>query len=179
MVNLRDTRLCSTTLSALCFSAFALAGCGGAGGSVVTVPLDGSAVATAAREHAAAGRRLDKRAECNALVRVINAGIVSLEKAPKSESDPTGISDLEAMATSMDKIAAQAGALPLSLPELRKMRDAYQRMARDIAKAEREIAVAAKERDAARRTAAESTLDGAVKQEDPLVDRINEYCQAR
>lgn len=127
---------------------------------------------------AASGCGQKKIAECNAVVQVINAGVVSLEKAPKNEADPSGVSDLRAMADAMDKIAADAASVQLTLPELRKLRDDYQKMAKDIAKAERELASAAQDRDTARRTTAESTLDAAVKQEDPLVDQINKYCQA-
>jgi hypothetical protein len=119
-----------------------------------------------------------KIAECNAVVQVINAGVVSLEKAPKNEADPTGVADLRAMADSMDKIAADAQSIQLTLPELKKLRDDYQKMAKEIAKAERELASAAQDRDTARRATAESTLDSAVKQEDPLVDQINKFCQA-
>jgi hypothetical protein len=119
-----------------------------------------------------------KITEGNAVVQVINAGVVSLEKAPKNEADPTGVSDLKAMAEAMDKVAADAAAVQLTLPELKKIRDDYHRMAKDIAKAERELASAAQERDAARRGAAESTLDAAVKQEDPLIDQINKFCQS-
>jgi hypothetical protein len=127
---------------------------------------------------ALAGCGQKKITECNAVVQVINAGVVSLEKAPKNEADPTGVSDLRAMADAMDKIAADAQNIPLTLPELKKLRDDYHKMAKDIAKAERELASAAQDRDATRRATAESTLDLAVKQEDPLVDQINKYCQA-
>ena len=61
---------------------------------------------------------------------------------------------------------------------LKKMRDEYHKMSKDIAKAERALASAAQDRDTARRTAAEATLDSAVKLEDPLVDQINKFCQA-
>jgi hypothetical protein len=127
---------------------------------------------------AASGCGQKKITECNAMVQVINAGVVSLEKAPKNEADPTGVADLRAMADAMDKVSTDAGAVQLTLPELKKLRDEYQRMAKDIGKAERELATAAQERDATRRGAAESTLDAAVKQEDPLVDQINKFCQA-
>jgi hypothetical protein len=119
-----------------------------------------------------------KITECNAVVQVINAGVVSLEKAPKNEGDPTGVSDLKAMAEAMDKVAADAAAVQLTLPKLLRLRDDYHKMAKDIAKAERELAAAAQDRDPARRKDAEATLDAAVKQEDPLVDQINQFCQA-
>jgi hypothetical protein len=126
---------------------------------------------------AAAGCGQKKIAECNALVQVINAGIATLEKAPKSEADPTGVSDLRAMADAMDKVAADAANVPVTLPEMKKFSADYQKMARDIAKAERDLAAAAQDRDPARRSAAEAALDAAVKQEDPLVDSINKFCQ--
>jgi hypothetical protein len=126
---------------------------------------------------AAAGCGQKKITECNALVSVINTGVVNLEKAPKTEADPSGVTDLRAMADAMDKVAADAGAVQLTIPEVKRLRDEYQKMAKDIAKAERELAAAAQERDAARRTAAEGALDTAVKQEDPLVDQINKICQ--
>ena len=119
-----------------------------------------------------------KITECNAVVQVINAGVVSLEKAPKNEADTSGVSDLKSMADAMDKVAADAAAVQLTLPKLARLRDDYHKMAKDIAKAERELASAAQDRDAARRKDAEATLDAAVKQEDPLVDQINQFCQA-
>lgn len=125
----------------------------------------------------AAGCGHKKISECNALVQVINAGITGLEKAPKNEGDPTGVSDLQAMAESMDKVANDAKAVPLTLPEIKKLSADYQKMARDIAKAERDLADAAKAKDAPRRAAAEAALEAAVKQEDPLVDNINKFCQ--
>ena len=82
------------------------------------------------------------------------------------------------MADAMDKVAVEAGSVQLTLPELKKLRDEYQKMVKDIARAERELASAAQEKDQARRSAADTSLDVAVKQEDPLVDQINKYCQA-
>jgi hypothetical protein len=119
-----------------------------------------------------------KIAECNALVQVINASVTGLEKAPKTDVDPSGVSDLKAMADAMDKIAASASSVQLTLRDVKKLRDDYQKMAKDIAKAERELAQAAEDRDPGRRSTAETALDAAVKQEDPLVEQINKYCQA-
>jgi hypothetical protein len=127
---------------------------------------------------ATAGCGQKKISECNAMVQVINSGVVSLEKAPRNEADPSGVSDLRVMADAMDKVAVEASSVQLTLPELKKLRDEYQKMVKDIARAERELASAAQEKDQARRSAADTALDVAVKQEDPLVDQINKYCQA-
>src|SRR5690349_11906865 len=88
-----------------------------------------------------------RAAECDTLVKVINAGVIRLEKAPKNESDATGIADLKAMADAMEKVASDTAAVQLTVPELKKVRDDYQKMAREIAKAERELAKAAEDRN--------------------------------
>lgn len=119
-----------------------------------------------------------KLAECNALIAVINTGVQAIEKTPKSESDPTGVSDLKAMAEAMDKVASETGNVAVTLPEVRKFSTDYQKMVKDIAKAERDLAAAAQERDQPKRSQAEAALEAAVKQEDPLVDSINKFCQA-
>ena len=118
-----------------------------------------------------------KNAECNALITVINGGVQTLEKTPKTEADPTGVSDLRGMAQAMDKVASEIGGVQLTIPEIRKFSTDYQKMVKDIAKAERELAVAAEGRDQPKRSAAEIALDAAVKPEDPLVDNINKFCQ--
>jgi hypothetical protein len=123
---------------------------------------------------AGSGCAQKKLAECNALVQVINSGVVSIEKTPRNEADPTGVSDLKAMAEAMDKIAGEAAGVQITVPELKRLRDDYQKMAKEIARAERELAGATQDRD--KRTAAEAALDAAVKLEDPLVDQINKVC---
>jgi hypothetical protein len=119
-----------------------------------------------------------KSTECNALISVINAGVQALEKTPKADADPTGVSDLKAMAEAMDKVAADTEHIQLSIPEIQKLSADYQKMVKDIAKAERDLAAAAQERDPPKRSAAEAALETAVKQEDPLVDNINKFCQS-
>ncbi len=116
-------------------------------------------------------------AECNALITVINSGVQNLEKTPKAENDPTGVGNIKAMAERMDKVALETARVPVTIAEVKKLSSGYQKMAKDIAKAERDLAEALDGRDAAKRTAAEQALDAAVKQEDPLVDAINKFCQ--
>jgi hypothetical protein len=135
-------------------------------------------VVVAALAAATAGCGQKRITECNAMVHLINDGVSTVEKLPKNETDPSGVSDLRAMAEAMDKVATDAGNVQLTLPELKKLRDDYQKMAKDIAKAERELAASALDKDTTKRNAAAATLDAAVKQEDPLVDQINKFCQA-
>jgi hypothetical protein len=143
-----------------------------------TQGLSGWIVAGALLLLGTAGCGQKKLTECNALITVINSGVQAIEKTPKAEADPTGVSDLKAMAEAMEKVASATGNVSLSIPELRKFSVDYQKMVKDIARAERDLAVAAQERDQPKRSVAEAALEAAVKQEDPLVDTINKYCQA-
>jgi len=118
-----------------------------------------------------------KISECNQLIEVINKGVESLNKSPKG-ADPTGAADLKSMADSMDKVAADAAKVELTIPDLKKYSADYQTMAKDVAKAARDMAAAAEAKDLAKINAAQASLDKAVKQEDPLVDSINKFCQA-
>lgn len=119
-----------------------------------------------------------KISECNALIEVINRGVQSLEKGQKAGSDPTVAADLKAMADAMDKVAADASQVKLTIPELTKYSTEYQNMAKEVAKAARDMSAAAEAKDPEKINAAQAAMEKAVKQEDPLVDGINKFCQA-
>ncbi|HMY17378.1 MAG TPA: hypothetical protein PKA58_13735 [Polyangium sp.] len=117
--------------------------------------------------------------ECNQLIEVINKGVDSLNKASKSNSaDPTGTTEYKTMADTMEAVAADAAKVELTVPELKKLSQDYQTMAKDVAKAAREMVTAADSQDFAKVNAAKANVEKAVKQEDPLVDSINKFCHA-
>jgi hypothetical protein len=118
-----------------------------------------------------------KVTECNNLIKVINTGVQSLEKGTKAAEDPSGVVELKAMADAMDKVAADAAKVELTIPELQKYSQDYQTMAKEVATVAREMATAADEKDPAKVSAAQERMEKAVKQEDPLVDSINKFCQ--
>ncbi|AKT39751.1 hypothetical protein [Chondromyces crocatus] len=120
----------------------------------------------------------NKISECNALIEVINKGVQSLEKGQKANPDPTGAADLKVMADAMEKVAADAAVVKLTLPELQKFSTDYQGMAREVSKAARDMAAAAEAKDPDKINVAQAAMEKAVKQEDPLVDGINKFCQA-
>jgi hypothetical protein len=126
----------------------------------------------------ASGCGQSKITECNALIEVINKGVQSLEKGQKASSDPSGVNDLKAMADAMDKVAVDAAGVKLTTPELQKYSTDYQNMAKEVGKAARDMAAAAEAKDPDKITAAQASMEKAVKQEDPLVDSINKFCQA-
>lgn len=126
----------------------------------------------------ASGCGQNKVSECNALIEVINKGVQSIEKGTKAGGDQGKAEELKAMADAMDKVAADAAQVKLTTPELQKFSTEYQTMARDVAKAARELAAATEANDLDKRDAAHAAIDKAIKQEDPLVDSINKFCQA-
>jgi len=118
-----------------------------------------------------------KVTECNSLIKVINTGVQSLEKGSKAADDPSGVVELKAMADAMDKVAGDAAKVELTVPELKKFADDYQKMAKEVAAAAREMATAADEKAPAKVSSAQERMEKAVKEEDPLVDGINKFCQ--
>jgi hypothetical protein len=125
---------------------------------------------------ASAGCGPSKVSECNRLVEVVNTGVASLDQGMKATSDPTGVADLRSMADAMDKAAADAKKVELSIKELKDFSERYQVMARDVAKSARAMADAVDSKDTAKMTAAQSDMEKAVKTEDPLVEGINKFC---
>lgn len=124
-----------------------------------------------------AGCGSKKHAECSELVGVINRGISSLEKGQKQEkNDPSGTLELRAMADTADKTADEAQKLELSLPETKGIAQRYGAMAKDVAKAAREIADAAEKKDLDRVAKGRTALTAAVEKEDPIVQELNKLC---
>lgn len=119
-----------------------------------------------------------RSAECNALIGVINEGVQKIEKGSEASAGQDAVGDLRAMADMMDKVAADAGRLELTIPELQGFSREYQAMARDTASAARDLARAADANDAERSNAAQAAIEKAIGREDPLVDTINQFCQA-
>ena len=125
---------------------------------------------------ALAGCGPSKVSECNRLVEVVNTGVASLDQGMKATSDPTGVADLRSMADAMEKAAADAEKVELSISELKDYSKRYQTMARDVAKSARDMAAAVDAKDSAKMTAAQNAMEKAVKTEDPLVEGINKFC---
>ncbi|WP_438029084.1 hypothetical protein [Sorangium sp. So ce233] len=119
-----------------------------------------------------------KVTECNALIQIINEGIENLEMGSKAGADQGGSSELRAMAKVMDEVAADAAQVKLTTPELQKFSWEYQTMAKDVAKAARHLATAADANDAESSSTAQTAIEKAIGQEDPLVDKINQFCRA-
>jgi len=124
-------------------------------------------------------RPVDKVAECNAMIEVINNAVGKLEKASKANStSTTGLEPYEAMAKVMERTRTDLAGLALRDERLRGFSNDYQGMAMDMSKAARELILATEAKDLAGVKKAKDDVGTAVKAEDPLVDAINKYCRA-
>ena len=122
----------------------------------------------------------DKITECNALIGVINKGVDDLNKAASTPpSSSSGTDDYKAMADTMDRVVNDVSNLELRDKRLQEFSEAYQTMARQVAKSARTLLAAAKARNMAKVNAAKADVEKVVQQEDPLVDGINKYCHEK
>jgi len=120
-----------------------------------------------------------KITECNALVGVINTGVDKIQNVTRSAPDGgAAVAELRALATEMDTVAAEAKKVELTLPALKKFSADYQALATELAKAARDLATAVDNVDMEKMAKAQGEMDSVVKREDPLIQKLNEYCRA-
>jgi hypothetical protein len=162
------------------FVSTALVACGGSDGggargaddAATAGQADAGATAADVKAKAAA-----KETQCNALIGVINDGVMRLESTTHGMADSSGIGDLNRMADTMEETAGIAAKLQLTDPELVRLGGEYVTMARDVVRAARRMGMAAQAKDATAIAAAHRDMEAAVKREDPLVDELNRFCQ--
>ncbi|WP_159397673.1 hypothetical protein [Sorangium cellulosum] len=82
------------------------------------------------------------------------------------------------MADSIDEAASRAAQLELTRPELQRFAGEYQALAKEIARAARDLATAADTNDAEKLGAAQVAIERAMKREPALAGRIKRFCQA-
>ena len=116
--------------------------------------------------------------ECNALVEVINNGVEKIQKVATVAPDGgTPVSELRAMADTMDVLAGDCAKVELSIAELQKYSGDYQAMAKEVAAAARDLAKAVDKVDMEQMSKAQAQMEEAVKREDPVVEGINKLCR--
>ncbi|WP_437995777.1 hypothetical protein WMF26_31755 [Sorangium sp. So ce185] len=150
----------------------------GAGWEPCACAPPASPAPTPAAPPSSATARGTKIAECNELIAVINQGVQNVERREAESDGQVGSGDLRAMADVLDKAAADAARVALTTPELQRFSEEYRAMAKETARATRDLATAVDADDAEGSSVAQTAVERAIQKEDPLVDRINEFCQA-
>jgi len=116
--------------------------------------------------------------ECNDLITVINAGVDKVQKATGATPDGgNAVAEMRALADSMDVIAGEAAAVAVTIDELKTLSSEYHKMITEVAAAARDLATAVDDVDVEHMAKAQRRMAGAVKLEDPLVERLNKFCQ--
>jgi len=118
----------------------------------------------------------NKVSECNKLVGIMNKGADDVRKA--KATGESNVADLEKMATTMDDLANNITHLNLTNPDLKKRADAYATNTRDMARASRDLAAAARTKDVLKTKTAKAGVDKAVAAEPGLLNDINSFCKA-
>lgn len=169
----------------LCLSG--ILGCGGAAPGSAPKPAPTVAAGTgdalppmeAEQAPLEANAFIDKDAECNAMIDVINKTIHDSTAASQTPANSQyGADGYEAMVQAMDKARMRLAKLHLRDARLRGFAQEYQDMAVQVVKAGRALILAAKENDSMGAKKASGEVTTAVQKEDLLVDAINAYCHA-
>jgi hypothetical protein len=153
--------------------AFTLGACGGSSGAGGEAPRDpGTEGAPKGGAQAATGA---KAQECEAFIGVLNMGVTRIEEIASAPQDAA--TDLGRMADTMNAMADACNKLELTVPELLAFQKRYHAMGKKMAKAAYDMIDAAKAKNKAQVESAQKRLDEVTKEEDPLVDQINSFCQ--
>lgn len=117
--------------------------------------------------------------ECNDLIGIVNGSQKKLEEASsKVDADKADkIAYLRSMSTTMDQVADDLSKAKTSIPELKDFSTKYQKLAKDVAGAARQMGDAVEQNDESKYTVARDTLDKLAEQEGSLVNGVNEFCK--
>ena len=117
--------------------------------------------------------------ECNEVIGIVNGGLKKLEEGGASaDADKAEkIAYLRSMAATMDKLADDLSKTKTTIPELKAFSLRYQKLAKDVATAARDMADAVDQNDVAKHAKARDALDKLSDEEGPLVGDINQYCK--
>jgi hypothetical protein len=109
---------------------------------------------------------------------VVNQGLMDIENSRQQQKhDPTKTVELRAMADIVEKSSTKASALTVTTPEVRDLVGRYAKMTKDVATEARSAADAHEKGDLVKLAEAQTKLNVALKQEDPLIDDLNKLCK--
>ncbi len=121
--------------------------------------------------------------QCESFTKTANDGMKKIEAT--DDKDPNK------GAEAFDALASDIGKLKIEDPELKKMSEEYQKLLKDTAAVQRELATMMKGLDAKSANVAslkksekqlaelEAKVDKYVKEEDAFTDKVNAYCKSK
>ncbi|MCU0569647.1 MAG: hypothetical protein MUF49_24130 [Oculatellaceae cyanobacterium Prado106] len=119
----------------------------------------------------------NKASQCNKLIGVANQAVQSVEEVT-STATPDNIDALNRIATAAEQANQGMRNLSLGDQELRRFQERFVAMYDETNRATRALVAAAQQKDAAASQTAFEALKTATDKEAPLVDQVNQYCNA-
>lgn len=119
-----------------------------------------------------------KVAQCNKLTQVANAASAEFQTMGKS-NNPDKLAQLATAADRLDQYIQNMSAVELKDEKLVGFKGRFIQMYGEIRDASRALVTAAKAKDQKGAQSAFTKMTSGVKQESPLVNEVNQYCQAK
>lgn len=123
---------------------------------------------------------LTRAKECKELVTSINSGVTALDALgkAKSGSEPASVAQsLRKMADAYERLAADTAKVRVTTTELKTQAATYGGLAKKSAQAARDFALAIEAKDTQKARAAEKEFDKLADEEAKLVEAMNKTCQ--
>ena len=123
---------------------------------------------------------LTRAKECKELVTTINTGVTALDAIGKAKtgSDPASVAqNLRKMADAYERLAADTAKVGVTTAALKTQATTYGGLAKKSAQAARDFALAIDAKDAQKARAAEKEFDKLADEEAKLVEAMNKTCQ--
>jgi hypothetical protein len=117
--------------------------------------------------------------ECNEVTGVVNGALKKLEdSSAKADADKAEkVAYLRSMASTMDGVASDLAKAKTSIAPLKDLSTKYQKLAKDVAEAARQLSEAVDQNDLDKDAKARDRLEKLADQEGPLVNSINDFCK--
>lgn len=133
---------------------------------------------TLSQSHRASPRSLTE--ECNAFIDTVNSAVRRIEalSAGKGDEDDVIADKMRKIAEAWDSVARDVERIHVASNELRDSARRYVSMCKNAAASARKVAAALESKNAEDGMAAQESFDSVVKEEDVLVDQVNQICMA-
>jgi hypothetical protein len=119
----------------------------------------------------------NKVAQCNKIIGVANKATTEVQKTSQDKS--AKIDQLGIMAGSLDTYAKEMGAIEVKDEKLKGFQGRFVQMYQQMSASSKSLIDAAKQKKAAAAQTALAELKKSVVLEQPLVNEVNQYCQAK
>ena len=117
--------------------------------------------------------------QCNQLIDVANRAVTEVESVTTAESgEENNAAAFTSIAETAQQAASQLESVDLTDEQLQTFRQRFIKLYRETSEATEQLVTAVEAQDLPAAEAAYDKLETATSQEQPLVNEVNQYCQA-